>query len=311
MRLAREKREFFMHYTGTIWRPPYEASSMILEVTAGCTHHQCKFCTLYDDLPFKFRMTPIDDIEADLKEAKGKFCIWIGHKISRTFLTGANPFVMSYENLAERALLIHDYLVECQTIAMFSSIRDIKNKKVWQLRRLRSLGINGISIGTESGDNSTLLLANKGYTAKDLIEQCRKLDEAGIEYYFVYMTGLAGKGNGYRNAVNSAKVFSKVNPRFISVDSLKLFPDTELYRMAQERNFIPAGEKERLEELQTFIKHLQIRTHLFANSVSNFYPTTAFLPKERDRIISELQYIIDTVSEEEMQEYRRNLHTLG
>ena len=300
-----------MHYTGTIWRPPYEASSMILEVTAGCTHHQCKFCTLYDDLPFKFRMTPIDDIEADLKEAKGKFRIWIGHKISRTFLTGANPFVMSYENLAERALLIHDYLVECQTIAMFSSIRDIKNKKVWQLRRLRSLGINGISIGTESGDNSTLLLANKGYTAKDLIEQCRKLDEAGMEYYFVYMTGLAGKGNGYRNAVNSAKVFSKVNPRFISVDSLTLFPDTELYRMAQEREFIPAGEKERLEELQTFIKHLQIRTHLFANSVSNFYPTTAFLPKERDRIISELQYIIDTVSEEEMQEYRRNLHTLG
>lgn len=293
MRLAREKREFFMHYTGTIWRPPYEASSMILEVTAGCTHHQCKFCTLYDDLPFKFRMTPIDDIEADLKEAKGKFRIWIGHKISRTFLTGANPFVMSYENLAERALLIHDYLVECQTIAMFSSIRDIKNKKVWQLRRLR------------------LLLANKGYTAKDLIEQCRKLDEAGIEYYFVYMTGLAGKGNGYRNAVNSAKVFSKVNPRFISVDSLTLFPDTELYRKAQERNFIPAGEKERLEELQTFIKHLQIRTHLFANSVSNFYPTTAFLPKERDRIVSELQYIIDTVSEEEMQEYRRNLHTLG
>ena len=132
-----------------------------------------------------------------------------------------------------------------------------------------------------------------------------------MEYYFVYMTGLAGKGNGYRNAVNSAKVFSKVNPRFISVDSLKLFPDTELYRMTQERNFIPAGEKERLEELQTFIKHLQIRTHLFANSVSNFYPTTAFLPKERDRIISELQYIIDTVSEEEMQEYRRNLHTLG
>lgn len=92
---------------------------------------------------------------------------------------------------------------------------------------------------------------------------------------------------------------------------MTLFPDTELYRMAQERKFIPAGEKERLEELQTFIKHLQIRTHLFANSVSNFYPTTAFLPKERDRIVSELQYIIDTVSEEEMQEYRRNLHTLG
>ena len=293
-----------MHFTGRTWRPPYEASSFIVQVTSGCTHNKCSFCSLYKNECF--RMSPLEEFKEDLAELAS-----YQPTARRIFLTGANPFVMSYENLAERALLIHDYLVECQTIAMFSSIRDIKNKKVWQLRGLRSLGINGISIGTESGDNSTLLLANKGYIAKDLIEQCRKLDEAGMEYYFVYMTGLAGKENSYRNAVNSAKVFSKVNPRFISVDSLTLFPDTELYRMAQERKFIPAGEKERLEELQTFIKHLQIRTHLFANSVSNFYPTTAFLPKERDRIISELQYIIDTVSEEEMQEYRRNLHTLG
>lgn len=293
-----------MHFTGRTWRPPYEASSFIVQATSGCTHNKCSFCSLYRNECF--RMSPLEEFKEDLAELAG--CQPTARRI---FLTGANPFVMSYEKLAERALLIHDYFAECQTIAMFSSIRDIKNKKIWQLRRLRALGINGISIGTESGDNATLLLANKGYTAKDLIEQCRKLDEAGIEYYFVYMTGLAGKGNGCRNAVNSAKVFSKVNPRFISVDSLTLFPDTELYEMAQEGKFIPAGEKERLEELQTFIRHLQIRTHLLADSVSNFYPTTAFLPKDRDKIISELQYIIDTVSQEEMQKYRKNLHALG
>ena len=60
------------------------------------------------------------------------------------------------------------------------------------------MGINGLSIGVESGDDETLALANKGYTAADILEQCRKLDEAGIEYYFVYMTGLAGKDGGYR-----------------------------------------------------------------------------------------------------------------
>lgn len=229
---------------------------------------------------------------------------------NRIFLTGANPFVMSYENLVKRALLVQDYLVECQNIAMFSSIRDIKSKKVWQLRRLRALGINGLSIGTESGDDATLLLANKGYTAKELIEQCRKLDDARMEYYFVYMTGLAGKGNGYRNAVNSAKIFSKVNPRFISVDSLTLFPDTELYQMAQRGEFIPAGEKERIEELQVFISNLQIRTHLFANSKSNYYPVTAYFPNEREKVIGQLQYILDTVDESEMVEYRNNLKSL-
>ncbi len=293
-----------MHFTGRTWRPPYEAGSFIIQATSGCTHNQCRFCNLYKNEPF--RLSPLEEFEEDLAELAR-----YQPTAKRIFLTGANPFAMRYEKLAERAFLIHDYLAKCQTIAMFASIRDIKDKKVWQLRRLRALGINGLSIGTESGDDSTLQLANKGYTSKELIAQCRKLDEAGIEYYFVYMTGLAGSGNGRRNAINSAKVFSKVNPRFISIDSLTLFPDTALYQMAQTGTFTPAGETERLRELQLFAQHLQIRTHLFANSISNFYPITAFLPKERNKLIDELQFIIDTVSEEEMLQYRTNLHALG
>lgn len=293
-----------MHFTGRTWRPPYEASSFIIQATSGCTHNKCRFCSLYKNECF--RLSPLNEWEEDLKELS-----FHQPTARRIFWTGANPFVMSYENLKIRALLVHDYLKEIQTMAMFSSIRDIKSKTIKQLRTLKNLGINGLSIGTESGDDYTLRLANKGYTAKDIIDQCRKLDEAGIEYYFVYMTGLAGKGNGYRNAVNSAKVFSKVNPRFISIDSLTLFEDTELFKMAKQGDFVPASEKERIEELQVFIKNLQLKVHLFANSVSNFYPTTAYLPRDKDFIISELQYILDTVSEEEMQEYRRNLKSLG
>lgn len=182
---------------------------------------------------------------------------------------------------------------------------------LWQLKKLRAAGINGLSIGTESGDDETLALAGKGYTAEDIVKQCRKMEEAGIEYYIVYMTGLAGRGGGYRNAKNSAKLFSQLQPYFISVDSLTLFPGTELYDMEQEGRFIPAGEKERLQELQVFIQNLQIRTHLFANSGSNAYPVTAYLPRDREAVIQELHNVLDTASEEELAEYRRNLKTLG
>lgn len=58
-----------MHYTGTIWRPPYEADSLILEATAGCTHHRCKFCTLYDELPFKFKVSELSAMESDLSRS--------------------------------------------------------------------------------------------------------------------------------------------------------------------------------------------------------------------------------------------------
>ena len=44
---ATRKGDVFMYYTGAIWRPLYEAASLLSGVTAGCTHH--KFL-LYDKL---------------------------------------------------------------------------------------------------------------------------------------------------------------------------------------------------------------------------------------------------------------------
>ena len=292
-----------MHFTGRTWRPNYEADSCIIQLTAGCTYHKCHFCNLYKDEPFA--MSPLSEFEEDLSEIKS----YQPHA-RRIFITGANPFALSYGKLKPYILTVRDYLIKCQSIAMFASIRDIKNKEVWQLRKLRAMGVNGLSIGVESGDDDTLVLANKGYTSQDILEQCRKLDEAGIEYYFVYMTGLAGKGAGYRNAINSAKIFSQLNPYFISVDSLTLFPGTKLFDMEKDGKFIQAGEKERIQELQMFIQSLQIRTHLFANSKSNFYPIVAYLPKERNSAIAELQYVIDTVEEKEMKHYRESLKSL-
>ena len=92
---------------------------------------------------------------------------------------------------------------------------------------------------------------------------------------------------------------------------LSLFPDTELYKMAKQGLFVPAEEKERIRELQLLINNLTIRTHLFANTVSNFIPITAYLPYDRERATNELQYVWDNVDEIEMQEYRKNLKSLG
>lgn len=292
-----------MKFTGRTWRPSYEADTPIIQLTSGCTYHNCSFCNLYHDE--QFGLNSLEQFERDLDEIKT-----YQPNARRLFLIGANPFALSYDTLKPYILTVRDYLIKCQSIAMFASIRDIKNKEVWQLKKLRAMGVNGLSIGTESGDDDTLLLANKGYTANDIVLQCQKLDEAGIEYYFVYMTGLAGKDAGYKNAVNSAKLFNKMNPYFISVDSLTLFSDIRLYEMEQKGEYIIASERERLEELKVFISNLHIRTHLLANSSTNFYPISAELPREKERVIEDIQMVLDTFSEEEMLKYRTSLKSL-
>lgn len=292
-----------MHFTGRTWRPPYEANSAILQATSGCAWNRCRFCRLYHGEPF--RIAPMEEFESDLAELKQ-----LEPYARRVFLTGADPFLLGYEDLKLRALTVRESLIKCQSIAMFASIRSIRGKTVRQLRKLRALGINGLSIGVESGDAETLALAGKGYTPKDILEQCGKLDEAGIEYYFVYMTGLAGQGGGLRNAERSAALFNRLNPYLLSVDSLTLFPGTALYAMAQAGTFQPAREKERLRELQALIGMLRLRVHLLANTRSNFAPLTAELPYERERAISILQAVLDGTEEAEMQRWRRGLKSL-
>lgn len=163
-----------MHFTGRTWRPPYEASSCILQLTSGCTYNRCRFCNLYRGEPF--RLSPMDEFEADLAEIKA-----IQPYARRVFLTGANPFALSYDVMKPYLLAVRESLIKCQSIAMFASIRDILPKTGWQLRKLRALGVNGLSIGVESGDDRTLALANKGCTAREIETACRALDEAGIE----------------------------------------------------------------------------------------------------------------------------------
>ena len=151
---------------------------------------------------------------------------------------------------------------------------------------------------------------NKGYTAQDILEQCRKLEEAGIEYYFVYLTGLAGKGNGQRNALASAKLFSQLKPFYISVISLTLFPESELYQDAMNGKYEVSSEYERVDELITFIENIENQTTWLANTVSNPIPMTSILPKEKDKLLKQLQTIKVEKNESELKNYRDNIKPL-
>ena len=295
-----------MHYTGTIWRPPYEASSLLLEVTAGCTHHSCKFCTLYNDLPFKFRMSPLEDVESDLQEAQ----LWSTdpiamltarlqglprpERIQRTFLVGANPFVLKYERLMAIAGLIQKYVPSVKTIGCFARITDVTTKSDEELASLHRAGYDGLTIGIETGDDEALSFMNKGYTAADIVKQCRRLDHAGIHYNFFYLAGISGTGRGEIGARATADVCNQLHPGLIGVNMLTIYPESELYQEIQR-------------EICTLIKNLQIPVKFAALGASNAFQFQGTLPEDKNALIEAIGKIIETAGEGDLREYRRNL----
>ena len=294
-----------MHYTGTIWRPPYEAYSLLIQVTAGCTHHSCKFCTLYEDLPFKFRMSPLSEVKSDLAEASRYY-----KNAPRIFFTGANPFVLTTDKLKKLAEMVKKYYPNYQTIGCFGRITDLYNKTVDDLKELRALGYDGITFGVETGNDEALAFMNKGFRSSDTIEQAKKLEKAGISYNFFYLTGISGAGRGEYGGRETAKVFNQLHPQIIESSMLTIYETSELYQEIQKGNWKEESELEKLAELKALIENLPIQTRIVTDGASNLIQVRGNLPADKEKLVKYLERLIATADESALREYRVNLKHL-
>ncbi|MFV0380895.1 MAG: radical SAM protein, partial [Breznakia sp.] len=275
----------------------------------GCTHHKCKFCTLYDDIPFKFKMSPLEDIESDLKETKGSFK-FLSPKVSRTFLTGANPFVLKASRLIEIANLIQKYLPSNRSIGCFSRITDIDNKSDEELLQLSKIGYDGLTIGIETGDDDALEFMNKGYHSTDITLQCNRLDKAGISYNFFYLTGISGASNGEKGAKATANICNQTNPKIIGANMMTIYPNSELFQEIQNENWTEETEIEKYKELRTLVENLNIPVFFAAGGASNAIYIQGTIPQDKKKILSTLDKIIKNVNEDDLRNYRKNLRHL-
>ncbi len=293
-----------MHFTGTVYRNPYWPTWPLLEITQGCTHNKCKFCTMYKDV--SFCMSPMEWIEEDLQE--------LAHTdpdATTIQLLSANPLVLSYDRLAPILEMINRYLPKMEYIYLAGRVSDLKNKTVDELKKLKDLGMREISLGVESGDDWTLDRIHKGYHAADILEQCHKLEEAGIDYWMTFLNGVAGRSHSREHALHSAEIFSQCKPMVVGTGGLTLFPGTPLLEEAQRGEFDPLSEQEMLEELKLFVENLTCDCSFITHhTVSGANLTGPNFLKRKNKIVAALEDELKHDDMDWMAAFRRNKRTL-
>ena len=172
------------------------------------------------------------------------------------------------------------------------------------------MGYDGLTIGIETGDDEALHFMSKGYDSSDIIEQCKRLDDAGIHYSFFYLVSISGAGRGETGAKLTAEICNQIHPILIGANMLTIYPDSELYSEIERGNWHEEGELEKYKEVRTLIDNLQIPTIFAAMGASNAYQFYGRLPEDRNKLLSFLDEIIDNVSEEELRRYRKSVHHL-
>ena len=294
-----------MHYHGPIVRPQTDAYSLFIEVTVGCTYDKCTFCNFYEGYPF--RMAPLSQIEEYLKEAKSEY----GH-VRDIWASGGNPYALSTEKLAEVGKLFRKYFPDAH-ISTYARVDDLCRKSVEDMKYLKSLGFGDLVVGIESGDDDVLSHVNKGYTAADILEGCRRLEEAGVSYRVIYLGGLAGKGHGEETAKRTADVLNRLHPYLMYLTTVSVLPGTELYEERRRGDFIEQDEKERLLEFMTLLDEMKNDIRVFAAPNTTRFSFDIDLQKEKDKVISRMQSIREQLTDQDearIQAYRDAMVTV-
>ena len=271
-----------MRYEGSLYRPPSEAYSYILQATIGCSHNACTFCNMYMEKQFHIR--PLDDILEDLVMARRAY-----RKIPRIFIADGDALIMKTADL--RAILgtIKNLFPECERVTSYASARDLLLKTPEELEELHALGLDMIYLGLESGSEKVLRDINKGVTVRETIEGALKAKAAGIKLSVTEITGLAGQDGMEEHAVLSAQALSEMNPEYIGLMTLTLRRGTKMTEGVEAGRFKRLTPRQYLEEQRILIAHLDSEgSVLRSNHISNYVQLRGTMNRDKEKMLHQL-----------------------
>ena len=272
-----------MHYDGMTFRPPYEARSLLLQVTRGCSHNACTFCSMYRDV--SFAISPLEEIVDDLAEAA-----WAYPYVSRVFLVNGDAFCLPADALLNTAEMIHEALPNVRSIGCYARIPNVTSKTDAELAALAAAGYDNINIGVESGLDDVLALMNKGFTVEEARLQFARLHAAGLPFNVNIINAAAGPQRIAEHAAANAALVNEAQPTLIFVSPLHVDPGTPLVGLIERGEFEECTLGQYLEEEIAFLEGLELDDCVFFGAhVSNPIPVNGLLPRDKDELLTVLR----------------------
>lgn len=272
-----------MRYEGTVYRPPSEAHSLLIQATIGCPHNKCTFCQMYKDT--RFRLRPVHEIKEDLAMARDYY----GDGIYSIFFPDGNTIIMKTDQLEEIFLYASELFPKLQRITVYGSARYVNKKSLEDLQRLKAAGLTRIHTGMESGDDVTLERIKKGVTSAEIIEAGLKLKQAGLQTSEYYLVGIGGLERTREHALESARVLSEISPDFIRLRTFVPVPNTPLYEDYHQGKFKLLSPHQALREVRLLVEHLECdNSILLSDHVSNYWDVQGLIPRDREAMLAEI-----------------------
>jgi radical SAM superfamily enzyme YgiQ (UPF0313 family) len=292
-----------LEYEGSIWRPPSEARSLILQATVGCSHNACTFCVSYKRKEYKVRGA--QGISRDLNSLDQT----IKKRVRRVFLADGNALAMETNDMKAVLEVLHSELPKLERVGTYAYAKDVRDKSVEDLGRLKKAGLGIVYLGLETGDDELLRWSRKGVKTEENVEACLKIRRASIPLSLTIILGLGGLEQSEKHAKLTAEALNKIDPEYVGALTLMIPPGTPLYDMTERNEFEPMSPFEILDEMKTLVTHLELSDCIFrTNHASNYLPIGGTLNRDRNQILQVIESVLKTGDEKSLRpSYMRGL----
>lgn len=270
----------------TLFRPPAEGGSLIVRVTDGCPHNQCVFCGMYKGV--RYHAHGENDIRNRIIE-KAR----CRPNASRVFLADGDVMALGARRLRDILLELAAHLPQLARVSVYANGTSILACSAPELEELRRLKLHTLYMGLESGDPETLEQMRKPDSVSQMVEAGRRAQACGLRMSVMVLLGLGGPERSDEHARATAQALNRMQPRLLA--ALRVIPtlNTELFQQMQSGSFHMLSEHAVLCELRNLVSGLELRHCVFrANHTSNVVPVEARLPRDKERLLADLDELI-------------------
>lgn len=271
-----------INYIEPVFRPPSEAHSLILQVTNGCSWNKCTYCEMYRAPQKKFRPKSIADITEEVIRCSAAL-----GAVRKVFLADGDAMALSFKRLKEILLVIKEYLPSVSRVSSYCLPRNLLNISVEELSELRELGLSLLYVGAESGNDVILEKIEKGETFETTKDALLKIKAAGIKSSVMIINGMGGAKYSHQHAIDSARLINEVQPDYLATLVLFFHQGEADFVKSFGDDFDFCNQRQLIEEMQTFISHLDLDKTIFrSDHASNYLVLKGILGRDKEKLLT-------------------------
>jgi radical SAM superfamily enzyme YgiQ (UPF0313 family) len=277
-----------IRYEGTLYRPPSEAESLILQATIGCSFNECAFCGMYRDK--RFRVRPLQEVLAEVAWARDHLG---AADVRKVFLADGDALVAKASFLQGILAALRAAFPNLRRVSCYASPQSLAVRSVEEMRSLREAGLSLYYLGVESGHDAVLARLVKGVDAAEMVRVAAKATEAGVALSTMILLGAGGRALSRAHAEASARVINAIRPRFVSTLVMTPVEGTPLWEEDARGAHDHLDPLELAAELRTFLAGLELQGSIFrSNHASNYLALSGTLPKDQAALVAALDALL-------------------